>query len=152
MINNKRGLSDIILTLIMILLVLVAVGVVWAVASGVINKGAGKVDLGTRCLDVDIKAIALKTGTLIPSSYNLTLTRGAGGDNLAGVKIVLFSDSNNTGLINGAGLNLLETRTIIISSADSQGLTGANKVEITPYFLDDSGKEQICQTTGTFKF
>ncbi len=150
MINNKQGLSDIILTLIMILLVLVAVGVVWAVASGVINRGAGKVDLGTRCLDVDIRATALRENS--PGNYSLILVRSAGGEKVAGVKVVLFGNLNNTGVINGAGLDPLETRTVIIDSTASGGLTNATKVEITPYFKDDSGKEQLCSTTTKFSF
>ncbi len=80
------------------------------------------------------------------------LVRTAGGDRVAGVKVVLFSSSNNTGVINGASLDSLETKTIILDPLISGGLTNATKVEITPYFLDDSGKEQVCQTTTKFSF
>jgi len=155
MVKNKSGLSDIILTLIMILLVLVAVGIVWAVASGVINRGAGKVDLGTRCLDVDIKATSVVESwdtTSKSSSYMITLARSAGGDSIGGVKIAL-SGGNTTGqnfVYDLPGnMDLLATKRVNTSEIQ---LINSTIADVTVYFTDSSGNPQLCSTASTFKF
>jgi len=49
MINNKRGLSGVIVTLITVLLAIVAIGIVWVVISGVLEGNRGSIDVATMC-------------------------------------------------------------------------------------------------------
>ena len=60
-IENKRGLSDIVVTLIIIVLALVAVGIVWAVVSNLLKTGTSQANFqfGTLFLSLTINNVAL---------------------------------------------------------------------------------------------
>jgi hypothetical protein len=148
MIKNKSGLSAIIVTLIMIVLVLVAVGVIWVVVQNVIQSGTEQIGTGTACLDVDVSATVLTAG-VAEGDYDLTLYRSPSGDAIGGVKVVL---SSNTTFSSGAlefgvtptPLNPQQTST---KPVPNTGVVGANKVGVTPYLADGTS----CQTR-TFDF
>ena len=54
---NKKGLSTVVTTLIVILLVLVAIAIIWVVIRNVIESGAGQIDVRSTCLGIDLKII-----------------------------------------------------------------------------------------------
>jgi len=144
---NNRGLSAVITTLIIILLVIVAVGIIWVVVRNVIEEGTEQLDLGTRCLAVDTRAtiVVNTTGT----TYDVTLHRSAGGDDIGGVKLVFFNSTDNSGVIDVSG-NIVPLATDT-SNVDGE-VTDANKVQVTVYFTDASGNEQLCSQTNDFEF
>lgn len=152
-INDKRGLSVVVVTLIMILLVLVAVGIIWAVVRNIVETGTEQIDLAAKCLEIEVTAIALVNTTDDGLQYDLTLSRGAGGGDIGGVKVVLFNDANeNSGAPSdfGAALAELETNTQPITLTSS--VLNADRIEVTPYFTGASGNEQLCSITSTFNF
>ena len=151
--ENKRGLSAIVATLIIILLVLVAVGIIWVVVRNLIQEGAEQVDIGTKCMAVDIRAVSVVPVVGEAESYSVTLRRTAGGEVLGGIKIVLFNDTANSGVLNKFNetatlLGELDTRTEIVAA----GITNANKLEYTVYFTDESGTEALCSQTNSYSF
>ncbi|MEK6898447.1 MAG: hypothetical protein AABX28_03775 [Nanoarchaeota archaeon] len=151
MINNKQGLSAIVVTLILVLLSLVAVGIVWVVIGNLVETQSGKISTGTQCLEIDVGANAVVAGA-VDGDYTVTLKRSAGGEEISGVKMVLFSDTANTEVIKKAqALETLGTSTISLTAAETGTLADANKIEVTPYITDASGNEQGC-TTSTFEF
>ena len=150
--QNKKGLSAIIITLIMIVLSLVAVGIIWVIVNNVLTQGTEDIGSGSRCLDVSVRATKLiEEAVVSPATtpvYTLTVSRDAKGDTITGVKVVLLSSTANTGVITKAvSISPLETKTISLATADTGNFAaGANNVEVTPYFLDDSGNEKLCST------
>ena len=147
--ENKRGLSAIVATLIIILLVLVAVGIIWIVVRNVIQEGAEQVDISTKCIAVDLRAVSVVPVVGSPESYSVTLRRVAGGEAIGGVKISLFNETANSGVLDGfLVLSELETRTETVAA----GITNANRLEYTVYFLDDSGNERLCSQTNSYNF
>ena len=166
MISNKRGLSTVVTTLIIILLVLVAIGIIWIVVRGVIETGTETADYAVKCLAVDVRANAvsccLYNGTACNASAtfsycNVTLERKAGGDPIGGVKMVFHNtttadssavlDSVDLGIPNGIDPLTVETTDFINTT-----LTGTDKLVVTVYFLDESGEDQICSTQNPFSF
>lgn len=152
--NNKRGLSEIVISLIMIVLVLVAISIVWFIVRGILDKGTGQVNLGSDCFELDLSATKVLNATdnnVSPVTYDVTLTRGAGGNDIGGVKIIFTNATASSNYVHNAVGNMapLETKTV---SAAGVTITQANKVEIVPYFLDGSGKEQLCTTSTVYKF
>lgn len=150
--NDKHGLSEIVITLIMIVLVLVAISIVWFIVRGILDKGTGQVNLGADCLEVQVSAT--KVVNSIPGgTYAVTLTRSAGGNSIGGVKIIFTDASGSSNYIHDASGNIapLETKTIS-SIVTSPAMTNANKVEVAPYFSDDSGNEQLCSTSTVYEF
>ena len=143
---NKRGLDAVVTTLLIILLVLVAVGIIWVVVRNVVQQGSEQIEISSKCLAVDLRAVSVANTSL--TDYSVTLNRRAGGDAIGGVKVSLFNDTANSGVRDfGVTLDELDTKTQTVV-----GVTGANKLEFTVYFVDASGNEQPCSQTGTYTF
>ncbi len=154
---NKKGLSAIVITLIIVGLSLVAVGIVWGVVSNLIQGGTSNVETSAKCMGVMIsidRVVCVDGAT--NKNCNLTITRtGSETEPLAGVK-VRFSNT-----ISGTYGSLIPLEEPIVqlegktfTNLDSGILNAAdvNYVEVTPYFLDESGKEQICSQVANREF
>jgi len=147
---NKRGLDAVVTTLLIILLVLVAIGIIWVVVRNVVQQGSEQIDISARCISVDLQAVSVAPVSNQSGNYSVTLRRGAGGDAIGGVKVTLFNDTVNSGVLEfGDALDVLETSTQVVATP---GVTAANKLEYTAYFVDASGNDQVCSQTGSFNF
>ncbi len=155
MINNfnKKGLSTVVTTLIIILLVFVAIGIVWVVVKDVIEEGAAQIDIGAKCIQNTMKVLSVGCDT--PSACNVTLKRNTGEDEIGGVKLV-FSEGDAGGNViriskdNYPSLNTVLGTTIITPVAS--GFTTPDKIDVTIYFLDDSEEEKLCPSPTSFNF
>ncbi len=146
--ENKRGLSAIVATLIIILLVLVAVGIIWVVVRNVIQEGSEQISITTKCLDVSLEAVSVVPVVGEAGNYSVTLKRAAGGEEIGGVKITLFNETDNSGVLEGfLVLGVLATET-----EEFEGVTNANKLEYTAFFIDASGTEVPCAQTNSHSF
>jgi len=146
--SGKSGLSAIVATLIIILLVLVASGIIWAVVRNVIQGGADKIELDSKCREVNFKSPKVTAGES-SGIYVVTLERASGGDPIDGVKLSFFNaEGTSSGVLEfGVGMNGLDSKTQTIDTAEGVGVSSANRFDMTPYFLDDLGNEQICSET-----
>ncbi len=147
--ENRRGLSTIVVTLILILLSLVAVMIVWVVVNKIIKSGATGIDIGAKCINVDVDATAVNCTT---GTCDVILMRtGTGNDEIAGVKLV-FIDSTageSSDVIDELGnIEPLDGKSVNIDT----GLTAPDKVEVTVYFEDESGTKQLCSKTASSEF
>jgi len=153
MINNfnKKGLSAVVTTLIIILLVFVAIGIVWVVVKNVIEEGASQIDIGAKCISNVVEATSVDCTD--PSACDVILKRNTGEDEIGGVKLV-FSEGNTGGNAIDPDIgNLAVLNTIPVTvDATQGGLTTPDKVEVTIYFLDDSGNENLCPSANPFNF
>jgi hypothetical protein len=155
MIKDKRGLSAIITTLLIVLLVLVAVGIVWAVVSGILNRGAEDLELSAKCLNIDVRASAVLCATGV---CNVTFDRtGTGTDAIGGVKLVFRNSTagTNSGVIDSddvteLGGDIEHLAGEIVTDIDTT-LTAPDSVEVTVYFMDASGNAQLCDAQTTTK-
>lgn len=151
--RDNRGLSDIVTTLIIVLLALVAIGIIWVVINNVVQQGSESVEVSAKCIAVDLDALSVTENPA--GTYAVTLKRNAGGEEIAGVKITLFNTVTNvnTGVIEfGDAIGELETSTKTIVTAAPTLVADADKLEYTAYFTDASGNEQLCSQTGSFPF
>ena len=160
MIENKKGLSAIVTTLLVILLVLVAVGIVWGVVNQVIKSGASGVEIGAKCLNTNIQATAVTCAVESSAEIcDVTLERtGTNDEAISGVKLV-FRDSTNTdnsAVIDSADLTVAVTNIEKLVGDTAVGvattLAAPDSVEVTVYFEDASGNEQLCSQTTEFNF
>lgn len=149
--KSKKGLSDIVATLIIILLTLVAVGIIWVVIRNVVNSGASQIDISAKCTAVNLEAVSVNETS--PGVYAVTLKRASGGDTIGGIKVSIFNTTANSGVMNFGALTALQTSTVSMNtSANNATVTGGHKIEYTPFFLDASGNTQLCSQTQTFTF
>lgn len=149
MVKNKKGLSIVVTTLIIILLVLVAIGIVWLVVRNVVEQGTGQIDVSTRCLEIDVRATAVScVGD--PAVCNVTLTRKSGGDDIGGVKLVFKDATGTTSSVLDVSGDIVALATKVEESVAS-GLTTPNEIEVTVY-LTLEGEEKLCSQTNSFTF
>ncbi len=141
--HNKRGLSAIVTTLLIILLVLVAVGVVWGVVRGILRGGADDLGSSTRCLYINVEATAINCEDAEACRVILTRT-GSDNDAIGGVKFV-FEDATNEerspSAIDVAG-NI--EKLVGLTTTQDSGVTSPSKLEVTVYLVDESGNEDPC--------
>jgi hypothetical protein len=154
--KNNKGLSTVVTTLIIILLVLVAVGIIWGVVNNLLTKSKSNINANTRCMDIDIKATkVLDNGD---GTFNVTLSRTSTGEAVDGVKAVIYNnESLNTEVLDIAyAVNPLDNVVKVTTASTNfpTGFTGTliKKIEVTPYFTDDSGVEVLCPVTATKEF
>ncbi|MBI2042868.1 hypothetical protein HYT25_00575 [Candidatus Pacearchaeota archaeon] len=146
MIYDKKGLSTIIVTLILILLAIVAVGVVWVVVNNVLERGEENINLGAACLEVDVSVSTASCADKTPDFDECTVTYGrtASGDDIGGVTLVFYNDTDSNPEDISGNVAPLVTQTKIVPSADTK-ITGVNKIGIAAYLEDSAGnKQQTC--------
>ncbi|MDD5588711.1 MAG: hypothetical protein PHP92_01445 [Candidatus Nanoarchaeia archaeon] len=156
--RDQKGLSTIVVTLIIILLSLVSIGIVWVVVNNLVKGGTSGVEIGSKCLEVDVAATKTNCSAVATEMYcAVTLSRtGTGSDAIGGVKLVF---KNETSGVSGASIvdvpgDIPQLVTQTTASLDT-GLTttqGVNKVEVTVYFDDADGNEQLCPRTSPYSF
>jgi hypothetical protein len=102
---QKRGLSTIIVTLILILVSLVAVGIVWVVIRNVIQTGTEGVGLSQFSLSAKILDVSIDNSS---NNISLTLKRNAGRGELEGISFVFSSDGNTEVITRNVSLKEME--------------------------------------------
>jgi len=147
MMKEKKGLSTVVTTLILVLLVLAAIGIIWNPIKSLLTKSGNSLDR-TKCLDVDIQATNVVNIT--DTTYNITLTRSAAGEGAFSAKLILFDKAGNSAGIQSAIINLNPLDVKV--AGPITGVGNATKIEVTPTYVDSNGKEQICNTKTTHEF
>lgn len=153
MIRDKRGLSTIVVTLIIILLSLVAVGIVWVVVRNIIVGGTAGAQVSSECINVNVDAsqIACWPGAT-DEMCNLTLSRtGTSSDTIGGVYLVF---RNSTVPVSSGLISVPGNMQVLVDNRIAQdiGLTKGTKpdsVDVSVYFIDTSGNKQICSEVST---
>ena len=157
--KNTKGLSGVITTLIIILLVIAAIGIIWAVVNPFIKGAGGDIASQTDCMALDLKvqkAVCDNTG----DNCNVTLKRGSdSGKEIAGVKLLFYNadetDSYSYNFVTDIGENSLATTPINVidpnAGIDPAGMgENATTLSIVPYFTDGSGNPAYCSETGSY--
>lgn len=157
MIKNKKGMSDIVVTLVIILLSLIAIGVVWVVVNNLIKSGTQSAEINAKCMRVQLEITQVNCN-VAGTACSVVVKKTGTTDALAGVKVA-FSNSSNvytqTALDAPGDIASLVPTTLSngTSTTLNAGVVNPSKVEVTPYFKDASNKEELCTnqvTIGTF--
>ena len=155
--KDKRGLSAIIATLLIILLTLVSVGIIWVVIRNVVEDSAGQIEISQKCISVQLSAVAVNE-TVTPGVYDVTLSRGSDSEGDLGVKVNVFQGSSlSSGVIDFGIFGELDspgtlTRQIDTNTAPATLVAGGDNIEFTVFFVDAEGTNQFCSQSGEFNF
>ncbi len=139
--NNKKGLSDVVTALIIILLVLVALGIVWVVIRNLIDSSSGQIDTLSQCPLINVNIVSAVYDP-VADKLNVTVERAAGGGDINGV-LVVASDGTTSASNDTVDLNELDRKTAVISMS-----TTPTSVTVAPYFTVN-GERQVCSTSET---
>lgn len=149
-------MSAVVTTLIIILLVIVALGIIWVFIKNVLVRGTEQVELAQKCREVDLEVVKLEDTTGDGTSYTITLKRTGAGETIAGVKILLSNTTTNTysDVLTNFDTDIEPLGTLEETGIDTTGniVIGANQIDITPYFKDGAGEEELCPSTVTKEF
>jgi hypothetical protein len=142
MILNRRGVSEVVANVLIVLLVIVSIAVVWSVVKPTIDKGTKGIQ--SDCFTINVEPISCSSDV---SGWNVKLKRNPGAGNFESVELVFEDASGNIERYSpspsiastGAGsFDELETTSVSVG-----GLTiNASKVNIV---LKSNG--QLCQIT-----
>ena len=130
MITDKKGLSTVVTTLIIILLVLVAIGIVWVVVRGLIGTTETQINIQQKCIGIDLQIESASCTGAGPYTCVATV-RKTGGETPDGIK-VLFS--NAVGSITGAQGDTTLPISLLNNAVGISASSLPTKVEAIPYF------------------
>lgn len=138
--NNKRGISGVILTIIMIVLTLAAVAVIWGIINNILQTQKEQISLGLITVDLKIKSVKVESD----GSVKVRVGRNIGEGEISGLKFIV-SDGSNTETIDKENVDLdqLEEKTFTLTSGELGGVGFIKEISIAPVFKLESGKEKI---------
>ncbi len=140
--KNKKGLSEVVTNLLIILLVLVAIGVVWFVIRNLISSGAEEIELGRFTFDISIRSAYVNGSDIV-----VGIRRNAGGGSgLLGMNLIFTNETDSIIIERRGFLQEREIRTFTFTSAELPGIGAEDEVFVSPIY-DSSGKEKIGNPT-----
>ena len=148
--KNKKGVSEIVVTIIIILLAIVAFAVVSVVVRGTVSGGAENIELSSNCLEVEMHAEKIARaldGDQQFIGYDVTVSRSSSGKALDGVKLMVENaDERISGENIIEKIKALDKKTYLVPSGVDFGLTQV-KVTAVPFFMKKSGEVFYCENT-----
>jgi len=141
---NKKGMSQLITTILLILLILVALAAVWFAIDKLILSGTGKINLESLTLDLKIKSAIIDFDTGIAT---VRVVRNPGGGNLTAIKFIV-EDTRNSEIFDFKVENFFElverTFELNISEGPALSLEKVHKISIAPLYVSGtSGIETL---------
>lgn len=130
---KKRGLSTVVTTLIIILLVLVAIGIVWVVIRNIIEEGAEEISLGKFTIDLDIKNVNVQS-----DHVDVRVKRNPGKGDLSGIKFLISDGVKTKDFEMPTTMEELAEQTFTL---DYSGIV--KEISIAPILKSSSGKDFV---------
>lgn len=140
--GDKRGISTVIASLLIILLIAVAVAIVWGVIKNMITQNSELVSLGKFTIDLEIVAVSQTgQGTVVK------VKRNTGAGELDGIYFSILDEEGNTHVFEKRDVDLdqLETKTFIL---DYWGQIIS--ISVYPIFLTEAGTTSIGNVLDTY--
>src|SRR3989338_988626 len=141
--TDKKGLSDVVTTVLIILLVIVAIGAIWAFVKKPIDTTTQRVNAESLCLENQIEPIGCQKGSDNALSVVYRYTRGntALYSSITGVQAQVQGASGAVSIQSNDNPEIGSSKTILQSYAD----TPQNLFLITTYETG-AGKTQTCRS------
>jgi len=130
---NKRGISQVVTTVLLILVVLAAVSIIWAFVRPAIEKTAGGISISSITIDLEIvrESVFDNTNTSIIS---FDVKRKSGEGKVVGLKVILEDTNGEEKLFDfPLVINQLETKGVSIDYSTST-LGNIAKISIAAVF------------------
>lgn len=143
---NKRGISTIIATLLLILLTIVLIGVLWVVIRNVTSSASSGINLGGLTLDLKIQA-----ANVIKNNLSVVVQRQAGAGDLTGVNFILYDGQTYENIKQNVTLEVYQGKRFVIT-VNQINISAIKTVSVAPLYLSNSGAEQVGRITDTYTF
>ncbi|MEK6873343.1 MAG: hypothetical protein AABW91_00710 [Nanoarchaeota archaeon] len=140
---NKKGVSDVITTVLLILIVLAAIGIVWMVISIFLSTSTSQIG------SFNLARLTILENSLYYNSTEDSLYFKVHRDNqlgnVTGIKVILENDKESSSFNVNLNISILETKGVKIFINGS--IVNFTKITIYPIFLQENGKTYIGQTS-----
>lgn len=144
MIKNKRGISGVIVALILVLLALVAAGIIWFVVRNIAESGAEDIALRSRCLEVDMNPTQ---ASCTAGVCNVTVRRAdSSEEEVTRVRLVFTDSAGTENFPTDQDVTITALGLETVTGIDT-GLSSVGKVEVAFYLEDDTGEQKLCSGT-----
>jgi hypothetical protein len=144
LLDNSKGLSSIVVTLLLIVLSLVAIGAVWVVVSSIISSTSGDINITGFTLSLKITRVATQGENL-----SVTVQRNPGKGDFSKIKFVVSDGVNSEVIVRNASIEELASQTFIFPLT-LMSVTNVKTVSIAPVFASSDGTSTTGQITDTF--
>ncbi|HIG94520.1 MAG: hypothetical protein QT05_C0049G0030 [archaeon GW2011_AR13] len=134
----KKGLSTVIITILLIGFALVAIGIVWTIIFNIVNEESERIGANQLSLDLNFGKIDVE----FPNSLNVSVKRDVGEGKIDGIKIVADDGKTSEIFSFNESIDELETKVFTLNFVDLS-ILNAEKLTLSPYFLTITGKEEI---------
>jgi hypothetical protein len=134
--NNRRGLSDIVTTIIIIALSLVAIAVVWVVFQNLIASNSGQIASSENFMQLKLKveSVSNDSGKLF-----VLLKRDVGQGNFNAIKFVIYyKNKSSENFIKNGSFDELGVKGFLLNNSGDIG--SISSVEVYPTIINDAGK------------
>jgi len=142
--ESKKGLSEIVATLLIILLVIIAIGIIWGVLRNVISSGSEEISFSGLTLDLGITRASVVEGVT-----TISVRRKTGTGDVAGLRFIFFDGENSQSVDKTTSLLQGEEKTFTITSEEITGVENGWTVSVAPIYLTNSGAEVTGEITHT---
>ncbi|MCX8158870.1 MAG: hypothetical protein N3D20_01090 [Candidatus Pacearchaeota archaeon] len=93
--KNKKGLSEVVTNVLIVLLVIVAIGAIWAFIYPMITKSGAQIEASQACLTLST-AMEITKCAISGTNVSVLVKRGAGTADLKEVKLIFEKDDGST--------------------------------------------------------
>ena len=148
MVVTKKGLSDIITNVLIILLVLVAISIIWFFVRPTIQQGAGALGGAGDCLTIQLEPVSCNIA--VNGDYSAQIRRNPGEGQLQGLILQVTGDNNQAIALNAAQtIAIGETKTISGTDTGLPSLTTPRTLKIAAVVKTDNAEGKICDLNPT---
>ena len=129
LLKNKKGISGVIVTLIMVVISIIAITIVWGVLRNTITEESSKVSISSLQLDLEITGAHMDGLDVV-----LGVKRNTGGGEITGINFI-FNDGTQSVIVKKATtLDELDERNFVFSSSEVLGIGPGDLVSIAPVY------------------
>ena len=143
--HNKRGLSAVVTTLIIVLLVLVAAGVFYTVFIKFIRSGAEEISLGKFMINLEIENAYVQD-----NSVKVGVKRNPGKGDLIAINFVISDGANSEVIRKNTNIEELGTERFTLT-LNELNIDDVKEVSIAPIYKSSSGEETKGDVMDTHK-
>ncbi|MBU0472276.1 MAG: hypothetical protein KKF65_06620 [Nanoarchaeota archaeon] len=137
MYNDKKGVSAVLVTIILVALALVLITVFWSSITNLFGAQVENIDYTQKCLgaNLDIKSLTCATGTC-----TIEIERSIGNkEEISGVGLTIYNATDSgTEELKADNFDLSDTLT-------ATDIGGADEVRARSYFTDEGGENHFCE-------
>lgn len=137
---SKKGLSDVITTVLIILLALAAVVIIWQFIKPAIENTGPEIQCRTKCVSVTVSpASCIKNAN---GNYNVTV-KNDGSDPIKSTKLILVNSNAETNVTEGGALTAFGTNAV----NNFYFAGGAKEFKVAPVVALDDGTSCTCDAS-----